>query len=118
MAQWYIKDFSKPTNVSVETLYHYDTLGLLKPSKRHTNGYRIYSEVDLSRLQQIIALKFFGFELAQIKWLLSGSIEALEHLQAQSRQLKEKAQSLTDASHVLEALLHEKKSRHISSHFN
>ncbi|MES2253224.1 MAG: MerR family transcriptional regulator [Pseudomonadota bacterium] len=105
MAQWYIKDFSKLTQVSVQTLYHYDKFGLLKPSLRHANGYRIYSEMDLSRLQQIVALKFFGFELAQIKRLLSANTDSVEHLSAQSQQLKEKAQSLFDASQVLDTVI-------------
>lgn len=118
MAQWYIKDFSKLTQVSVETLYHYDKFCLLKPSQRHTNGYRIYSETDLSRLQQIIALKFFGFELAQIKRLLSANTDAVEHLSTQSQQLKEKAQSLFDASQVLDTVIgsvtpHESSKSHL-----
>lgn len=118
MAQWYIRDFSKLTQVSVETLYHYDKFGLLKPSQRHTNGYRIYSETDLSRLQQIVALKFFGFELAQIKRLLLANTDAVEHLLVQSQQLKEKAQSLFDASQVLDTVIssvpsHESSKSHL-----
>ena len=57
MTQWYVKDLSHITGVSVQTLHHYDRIGLLKPSLRHTNGYRVYSEKDLLTLQQIIALK-------------------------------------------------------------
>lgn len=58
MTQWFVKDLSKLTGVSVQTLHHYDRIGLLKPSLRQSNGYRIYSEKDLLKLQQIIALKF------------------------------------------------------------
>lgn len=65
MKQWYAKEFSRLTHVSVRILHHYDKIGLLKPSLRLSNRYRLYSEQDLSKLQQIIALKFFGFELAQ-----------------------------------------------------
>ena len=63
MAQWYIKELSNLTHISVQTLYYYDRIGLLKPSIRLSNGYRLYSEKDLSKLQQIISLKFFGFEI-------------------------------------------------------
>ncbi len=66
MAKWYVKDLSKLTGVSVQTLHHQDKINLLKPSLRLSNGYRIYSEEDLLRLQQIVALKFFGFELTSI----------------------------------------------------
>ena len=67
MAQWRIKEISDLTKISVRTLHHYDKIGLLKSSMRESNGYRWYSEGDLAKLQQIIALKFFGFSLGQIK---------------------------------------------------
>ena len=47
MTQWYVKDLSKLTDVSVQTLHHYDRIDLLKPSVRLSNGYRVYSEKDL-----------------------------------------------------------------------
>ncbi|MDF3054979.1 MAG: transcriptional regulator, MerR family, mercury resistance [Gammaproteobacteria bacterium] len=78
MAEWYVKDLSKLTGVSVQTLHHYDRIDLLKPSIRLSNGYRIYSEKDLLRLQQVIALKFFGFELSQIKALLAGLLNIFQ----------------------------------------
>jgi len=105
MTQWYVKDLSKLTSISVQTLHHYDRIGLMKPSIRLTNGYRLYSEKDLLKLQQIIALKFFGFKLAQIKTLLSGSVEMLEHLADQVNFLEQKAKILIDASKTLKAII-------------
>lgn len=101
MAQWYVRDLSRLTGVSVQTLHHYDRINLLKPSVRLPNGYRLYAEQDLLRLQQIIALKFFGFELADIKALLAGKVGALEHLSAQATILEQKAAALRDASAML-----------------
>lgn len=97
MAEWYVKDLSKITWVSVQTLHHYDRIDLLKPSVCLSNGYRIYSEKDLLRLQQIIALKFFGFELSQIKALLAGSAGAIEHFSVQAKLLEQKAMTRLDA---------------------
>lgn len=105
MAQWYTKDLSKLTGVSVQTLHHYDRIDLLKPSGRLSNGYRIYSEKDLLRLQQIIALKFFGFELSQIKALLASSAGALEHFSVQAKLLEQKANRLLDASDALKNII-------------
>lgn len=79
MTQWFVKDLSRLTGVSVQTLHHYDRIQLLKPSLRLVNGYRVYSENDLLKLQQIIALKFFGFELSQIKTLKLESYLYLKH---------------------------------------
>lgn len=107
MAQWYVKDLSKLTGVSVQTLHHYDRIDLLKPTVRLSNGYRIYSEKDLLRLQQIVALKFFGFDLSQIKEILAGEVGTVEHFSVQARLLEQKAKVLFDASHALKKIITE-----------
>ncbi len=68
MTQWYVKELSQLTEVSVQTLDHYDRIGLLEPSVRLANSYCLYSEKDLLKLQQIIALKFFGFAIERIAY--------------------------------------------------
>ncbi len=105
MTQWYVKELSKLTQVTVQTLHHYDRIGLLKPSVRLANGYRLYSEKDLLKLQQIIALKFFGFELSQIKALLSQDVNMIDHFSAQSQFLEEKAKNLFEASQTLKHIV-------------
>ena len=107
MTQWYVKDLSKITKVSVQTLHHYDRIDLLKPSLRLSNGYRVYSEKDLLQLQQIIALKFFGFELKHIKVLLTGNTRAIEHFLIQAQFLEQKANALLDTSKALKSVISE-----------
>lgn len=104
MTRWYVKELSQLTQISIQTLYHYDRIDLLKPSLRLENDYRVYSEQDLSRLQQIIALKYFGFELAQIKKMLSSELNVREHFAAQSKLLEQKAESLFAASQKLKQI--------------
>jgi DNA-binding transcriptional MerR regulator len=104
MKQWYAKELSQLTQVSVRTLHHYDKIDLLKPSMRLSNGYRLYSEKDLLKLQQIIALKFFGFELTQIKLLLAKKDDVVENLAMQSKFLQEKADALQEASMILKRI--------------
>lgn len=105
MAKWYIKDFGKLTGVSVRTLHHYDKINLLKPSIRLENSYRMYSEADLLKLQQILALKFFGFELSQIKDLLLQDVNMIEHFAIQSQLLQEKARTISEASKALDLII-------------
>src|SRR5436190_22523685 len=105
MTQWYVKELSQATKVSVRTLHHYDKIGLLKPSIRLENNYRVYSEADLMKLQQILALKFFGFELARIKTLMEEEINIFEHLRAQQKFLEQQVKSLQAASLTLESIL-------------
>ncbi|MGQ3888580.1 MerR family transcriptional regulator [Legionella sp. CNM-1927-20] len=107
MRKWYAKELASLAQVSVRTLHHYDKIGLLKPSLRQNNNYRLYSEADLLKLQQIIALKFFGFELSQIKQLLTRNDNVLQNLAMQSRFLREKAESLLEASSILDRISHD-----------
>ncbi|KTD52143.1 MerR family transcriptional regulator [Legionella quinlivanii] len=101
MAEWLVKNLSQLTGVSVQTLHHYDRIDLLKPSLRLANGYRVYTEKDLLKLQQIIALKFFGFELSHIKELVEDEGDALQHFATQAQVLEKKAHALLEGAKAL-----------------
>jgi DNA-binding transcriptional MerR regulator len=105
MTQWFVKDLSKLTGVSVQTLHHYDRIKLLQPSLRLSNGYRVYSEKDLLKLQQIIALKFFGFELSKIKALLFEGGNAIQHFGNQAQVLEQKANALLQGAKTLRSII-------------
>ena len=80
---YFIKKVSEISGVSVRTLHHYDEIGLLTP-KKYENGYRYYSEDDMSLLQMILFYKYLGFSLKQIKELLKQEEgELLSHLRKQ-----------------------------------
>ncbi|EAD5868484.1 MerR family transcriptional regulator [Listeria innocua] len=64
------KELAELTGVSVRTLHHYDKIGLLVPQKDDWNGYRIYSEKDVDKLQQILFFKELDFPLKKIKQIL------------------------------------------------
>ena len=105
MAQWRIKEVSDLTGISVRMLRYYNTIGLLKPSFRLRNEYRSYSEHDLAMLQQIIALKYFGFSLKDIKGMMEKSHTIAAHLQAQAHALKAQAEHLHELSQTLDEVL-------------
>jgi DNA-binding transcriptional MerR regulator len=66
-----IGEFSKLARVTVDTLRHYDALGLLKPAKVDPfTGYRYYSARQLMSLNRILALKEIGFSLEEIARIL------------------------------------------------
>ena len=62
-----VKDAARLSGVSVRTLHHYDSIGLLVPSGRTTAGYRLYTDDDLLRLQQILIGREFGLSLEDIR---------------------------------------------------
>jgi DNA-binding transcriptional MerR regulator len=96
-------DFAKRSGVTVRTLHHYDRLGLLKPSRYTAAGYRLYSERDLGRLQQIVTLKFIGLSLKQIKEVLDQkSFDLATALRTQRAIIAEKRQHLDLAIKAIE----------------
>src|SRR5581483_12191831 len=105
MAHWYVKEFGNLTGVSVRTLHHYDKIGLLKPSGRMPNGYRVYTEADVVKLEQIVALKFFGLTLAKIKELVHGTSTIHQQLVSQRTVVQKQMQQLHTIHHALQIVL-------------
>ncbi|MFN2595675.1 MAG: MerR family transcriptional regulator [Pyrinomonadaceae bacterium] len=96
-------EFARAAGVTVRALHHYDRLGLLKPSRRTSAGYRLYREQDFARLQQIVTLKFVGFSLKQIKEVLARERRDLAAtLRIQRIILLEKARQLQSAARAVE----------------
>jgi DNA-binding transcriptional MerR regulator len=93
-----VNEFAKLAGVTVRALHHYDRLGLLKRQKTAA-GYRLYAETDLERLEQIIALKFLGIPLKQIKVVLldRNALDLLDALRLQRAALEEKQRLLERA---------------------
>jgi len=61
-----VGELAKKSGLTVRTLHHYDAIGLLTPSARADNGYRLYNRDDIARLHRIQALRGFGLTLADI----------------------------------------------------
>ena len=96
-------EFAQRAGVTIRALHHYDRLGLLKPSGRTNAGYRVYSDRDFARLEQIVALKFIGFPLFQIRDLLRRKdTDLLAALQQQREILAEKRNHLDRAVLAIE----------------
>lgn len=60
-----IGELAELAGVSVRTLHHYDSIGLLKPTSVSPAGYRYYTDCDVERLQQILFFKEMDFSLKE-----------------------------------------------------
>jgi DNA-binding transcriptional MerR regulator len=101
-----IREFAKLTRVTVRTLHYYDQVGLLKPSFERPNGYRVYTDADLLKLQQIVTLKFMGFSLGEIRKLLdSKGYEAARSLRIQAGAVRDEIARLREASRAIDQVL-------------
>lgn len=90
-----VKEVSRLAGVSIRTLRYYDELGLLKPTAVTEAGYRLYSDKDLERLQEILFFKEMELPLEKIKQLLEDpSIDRQEMLLMQQAVLEKKRNRL------------------------
>lgn len=65
-----IGELAKRCEVSTDTIRYYEKEGLMHSVLRQDNGYRLYTEIDIARLQFIRTAKKLGFTLAEIRLFL------------------------------------------------
>lgn len=70
-----ISNLSQAFHLSRSTLLYYDSIGLLKPSGRTSSNYRLYSEADRERLNQICIYREAGVPLEEIRELLDSKVK-------------------------------------------
>ena len=85
--EYTINKLAKLAGISTRALRYYDELGLLSPARVSSNGYRIYGQKEIDRLQQILFYRELGVSLEEIRNILASKdfdgLSALEsHLTA------------------------------------
>ena len=103
-----VHEVSTLTGISIRTLHHYDSIGLLKPTATTEAGYRLYDEEALERLQHILLFRELEFPLKEIKKMLdSPNFDRTKALEQQIEMLtlkKEHLQNLLDFAQGVKAI--------------
>src|SRR5262245_11096537 len=74
-----IGDFSRIARVSARLLRFYDEIGLFAPAHADPQtGYRHYTVTQLAQLNRILVLKDLGFDLDQVRDILTSNVDAAE----------------------------------------
>ncbi|WP_369191882.1 MerR family transcriptional regulator [Streptomyces sp. R08] len=68
-----IGEVAARTELSLRTIRHYETTGLVTPSARSQGGFRLYTESDVARLMVIRRMKPLGFTLDEMRALLDAT---------------------------------------------
>jgi MerR family transcriptional regulator, thiopeptide resistance regulator len=101
-----VKEVSRIAGVSIRTLHHYDEIGLLRPSGRTGAGYRLYSDDDLLRLQQIIIGRELGLPLEEIRRFIDDPrFDRKQALLSQRDQLQRRARQTEAMLRAIDAAL-------------
>ena len=69
--EYTIKSLSEIAGVSTRTLRYYDEIGLLKPARVNSSGYRLYGKKEVELLQQILFYRELEVSLEEIKQIIS-----------------------------------------------
>ncbi|WP_209860943.1 MerR family transcriptional regulator [Paenibacillus shirakamiensis] len=69
--EYSVQSLGKMAGVSSRTLRYYDEIGLLKPARIHSSGYRMYGDMEVNQLQHILFYRELGLPLDQIKLLMN-----------------------------------------------
>ena len=59
--EYTVKGLSCLTGVSARTLRYYNQIGLLRPARINSSGYRIYGPAEVDLLQHILFFRELGF---------------------------------------------------------
>lgn len=71
--EYTVQKLANLSGITTRTLRYYDEIGILKPARISSSGYRIYGEKEVDRLQQILFYRELGVELECIKKIISNS---------------------------------------------
>ncbi|QAA31567.1 MerR family transcriptional regulator [Clostridium manihotivorum] len=69
--EYTVQKLAKLGGISTRTLRYYDEIGILKPARINSSGYRIYGQEEVDKLQQILFYKELGVELDSIKDIMT-----------------------------------------------
>ncbi|MBS4174883.1 MerR family transcriptional regulator [Bacillus sp. FJAT-49736] len=69
--EYTVQKLGKLAGISTRTLRYYDEIGILKPARINSSGYRIYGEQEVDCLQQILFYRELGVSLEDIKNIIT-----------------------------------------------
>lgn len=93
--EYTVQKLGSLAGISTRTLRYYDEIGILKPARISSSGYRIYGQKEVDRLQQILFYRELGVSLDSIKEIVSApSFDGANALMEHRERLLEKREQL------------------------
>ena len=107
--EYTIKKLSALAGISTRTLRYYDEIGILKPARINSSGYRIYGGKEIDILQQILFYKELGVNLDSIKEIItSPDFDETKALKQHYNELLARRQQLDVLIHNVEKTIFNK----------
>lgn len=97
--EYTIQKLAQMAGISARALRYYDEIGILKPARINSSGYRIYGQKEVDCLQQIMFYKTLGVSLEIIKEIMNSPFYD------EAKALKEHREQLLDKRKQLDMLI-------------
>ncbi len=69
--EYTVQKLAAIAGISTRTLRYYDEIGILKPARINSSGYRIYSQAEVDKLQQILFYRELEVSLEDIREIIT-----------------------------------------------
>ncbi|NBD26805.1 MerR family transcriptional regulator [Paenibacillus glycinis] len=69
--EYTVQKLGRLAGISTRTLRFYDEIGILKPARTNSSGYRIYGQAEVDKLQQILFYRELGVSLDSIRAIVT-----------------------------------------------
>jgi MerR family transcriptional regulator, thiopeptide resistance regulator len=106
--EWSIQDVARFAGTTSRTLRYYDDIGLLKPSRVGSKGYRYYDGAALLQLQRILLLRELGLGLPAIAEVFRQQTDAVialgRHLEWLAQEQERLARQMASVRQTIETL--------------
>lgn len=110
--EYTVQKLARLAGVSSRTLRYYDEIGILKPARVNSSGYRIYGQDEVDRLQQILFYREMDMDLDSIKSILSSqSFDVMAALKEHKEKLLVKRAQIDSLIATVEKTLDYKEGR-------
>lgn len=101
-----IGEVASLVGISVRTLHHWDSVGLVHAEGRTSAGYRAYSAGDVARIHRVLVYQELGFSLTAIAALLDDpAVDETAQLRQQRDLLDERIARLRQMAEAVEHVL-------------
>lgn len=93
--EYTVQKLGRLAGISTRTLRYYDEIGILRPARINSSGYRIYGQSQVDALQQILFYRELGISLESIKDIITNpSFDSAEALREHREKLLSKKEQL------------------------
>lgn len=104
-----IKEVEERTGLTRSNIRFYEKEGLIQPRRNEQNGYRAYSEGDVTALGRIAYLRTLGVSIEDIRALIDGRARLRDVLTAREAALRTEIDGLKDAKRLCGQMLSQRE---------